>query len=422
MFRRPALAARASVALAVGLLALLASSSVASSTPSAPSEGAVDTYVVVLRDSVGSAGATAARHADRLDADVVGVYSQAIKGYTAELSEADVAQLRADPAVAFVERDRMLHITQTGTAIPTGVRRINANRNANIDIDGVDDRRIDVDVAIIDTGVSAHSDLNVVARVNCSSGVCVSGGSDANGHGTHVAGTVAAIDNATGVVGVAPGARIHSVRVCNAFGQCSLSAIIAGVNYVTARAGTIEAVNVSLGGPGSSSALNNALTNSVNAGVVYAVAAGNSNQNASGFFPASHPDVITVSAIADSDGLAGGTGGAPSCRPADRDDFKATFSNFGTTVEVAAPGVCIRSTWNNGGFNTISGTSMATPHVTGAAALLASAHRDPTNRTQALAIRSRIMSTGNSGWTDTSNDGELEPLLDVGSAAAYPGP
>jgi subtilisin len=420
MFRTPAPLARTFAALAVGLLALSATSATAASSPA--SEGATDTYVVVLRDSVGSVGTVASRQADRVGADLVGVYSQAIKGYTAEMSAADAARLRSDPNVAFVERDQMLHITQTGPAVPTGVRRINAPANPNIDIDGVDDNRINVDVAIIDTGVSAHSDLNVVARVNCSTGVCVTGGTDANGHGTHVAGTVAAIDNATGVVGVAPGARIHSVRVCNVFGQCSLSAIIAGVNYVTARASTIEVVNVSLGGPGSSGALNTALTNSVNAGVVYAVAAGNSNQNASGFFPASHPDVITVSAIADSDGLAGGTGGAPSCRTGERDDFKATFSNYGATVEVAAPGVCIRSTWNNGGFNTISGTSMATPHVTGAAALLASGPRDPTNRTQALAIRSRIIATGNGGWTDTSPDGIKEPLLDVGSSSSYPGP
>ena len=426
MFRKPALTARTLVALAVGIVALLASSAAAGSAParsSSPgSEGAVDTYVVVLKGSVGSPAATAERHADQVGADVVAVYSQAIKAYTAELSAADVAVLRADSSVLHVERDQILHTMQTGPAVPTGVRRINAHTNPNIDIDGVDDARINVDVAVIDTGVAAHSDLNVVARVNCSSGSCVSGGTDANGHGTHVAGTVAAIDNSTGVVGVAPGARIHSVRVCNAFGQCSLSAIIAGVNYVTARASTIEVVNVSLGGPGSSSALNTAITNSVNAGVVYAVAAGNSNQNTSGFFPASHPDVISVSALSDSDGLAGGTGGAPTCRSGERDDYKATFSNYGTTVEVAAPGVCIRSTWNNGGYNTISGTSMASPHVAGAAALLASAHRDPTNRTQALAIRTRIMQTGNSGWTDTSGDGELEPLINVGNASSYPGP
>jgi subtilisin family serine protease len=296
--------------------------------------------------------------------------------------------------------------------VPTGIRRVFAPDNPTTDIDGQDDARIDVDVAVIDTGIARHPELNVVARANCTFGFCFGGGNDLNGHGTHVAGTIAAIDNGVGVVGVAPGARLHSVQVCTPVGSCLTSAIIAGVNYVTARAGTIEVVNVSLGGPGSSAALSQAITNSVNAGVVYSVAAGNDSADAAGFSPASHPDVITVSAMADSDGQPGGLGGSTACR-ASQDDVRADFSNFGATVEVTAPGVCILSTWNDGAYNTISGTSMATPHVTGATALLARGPNDPTSRADVMEIRQRIIDTGNFGWTDNSGDGVQEPLLDV---------
>lgn len=413
-------ATRAPMALALAVAALLATSFAASAAPP-PEDTTEATYIVVLKQSVASPKATATRHADRFGAQVKGVYSHALKGYTARLTAAEAAALRSDASVASVEADRILHIAQTPQTVPTGIRRIFADDNPNLDIDGVDDVRIDVDVAVIDTGSGPHSDLDVTTRANCTSGVCTTGtGNDDNGHGTHVAGTIGAIDNGQFVVGVAPGARLHSVKVCNAAGQCPNSAIVAGVDYVTARASTIEVANMSLGGPGTNTTLANAITASVNAGVVYAVAAGNNNQNASGFSPANHPDVITVSAMADSDGNPGGTGGPPSCRPVNTDDTKADFSNFGTSVEVTAPGVCILSTWLNGGTNTISGTSMASPHVAGAAAILTSGTRDPTNRTQALAIRTQIVSAGNAGWTDTSGDGVKEPLLDVHDPALFP--
>jgi subtilisin family serine protease len=376
-------------------------------------------YIVVLRESAGAPRTVARQHADEYDAQVSGVYSHAIDGYAAEMTAAEAAEVRSDPDVAYVQADLMLEVS--AQPVPTGIQRAFADDNANLDIDGVDDQRIDVDVAVIDTGVANHPDLDVASRADCSTGVCVSGtGLDDNGHGTHVAGTVGAIDNDTGVVGMAPGARIHSVKVCNAAGQCPNSAIVAGVDYVTARAGTIEVVNMSLGGPGTNTSLAQAITRSVNAGVVYAVAAGNEGQNAAGFSPANHPDVVTVSALADSDGSAGGTGGAPSCRPQNQDDTLADFSNFGTVVEVAAPGVCITSTSNTGGLATFSGTSMASPHVAGAAAVLASGANDPTTRAQVLAVRQQIVSTGNSNWTDDSGDGVKEPLLDVHDAALFP--
>jgi len=417
-----ALVPRLVVVAALTASMVLATSSASSGAQASREAGAAaieHPYIVVLNSTTASPRTVADRHAGRYGAHVKGVWSHALKGYSADMTTAEAAQLQTDPNVALVEPDRVLHINPQ--TIPTGVRRIFANTNPNLDIDGVDDVRVDVDVAVIDSGTMAHPDLNVVSRANCSTGTCVTGsGNDDNGHGTHVSGTIGALDNDIGVVGVAPGARLHSVKVCNAAGQCPNSAIVAGVDYVTARASTIEVANMSLGGPGTNTALAQAITRSVNAGVVYAVAAGNDHQNAAGFSPANHPDVITVSALADSNGTPGGGGGAPSCRPTSQDDVLADFSNFGTSVEVAAPGVCILSTWNNGAYNTISGTSMASPHVAGAAAILASGTRDPQNRTDVLAIRQRIVSTGNFNWTDNSGDGVKEPLLDVHDATQFP--
>ena len=427
MVRTHRSASRAPARLALAALTLLASSLAAGATPASGSGAASAdahaeaTYIVVLKPTVTSPAATASRHRATFGADISGVYSHALKGYTADMTAAEVTRLRTDDSVAYVEKDRILHLDQTPQTKPTGIQRIFADDNPNLDIDGTDDVRIDVDVAVIDSGVMAHTDLNVVSRANCTTGVCQTGtGNDDNGHGTHVAGSIGAIDNGTGVVGVAPGARIHSVKVCTASGSCPNSAIVAGVDYVTARASTIEVANMSLGGPGTNTPLAQAITRAVNGGVVVVVAAGNNAANASGYSPANHPDVITVSALADSDGNPGGTGPALACRPTSTDDVLADFSNFGTVVEVAAPGVCILSTWNNGAYNTISGTSMASPHVAGAAGVLTSGTRDPTNRTQVLAIRSQIVSSGNLNWTDDSGDGVKEPLLDVHDATKFP--
>jgi subtilisin family serine protease len=414
MSRRRLSGTRLPVAVALVALALLAPSISASAAPAPAGGGGVARYIVGLDDDAGSAAVVAADHTG-LGAQVEHVFRHALNGYTAMLTPAEAARLEADDRVAFVERDRAIQLQ--AQTVPTGIRRAFVDENPIPDIDGVDDVRIDVDVAVIDSGVANHSELSVASRADCSSGLlCLSGtGGDGNGHGTHVAGTIGAIDNGSGVVGVAPGARIHSVRVCNAAGSCLISAMVLGVDYVTARASTIEVANMSLGGTGSSPSLDRAITRSVDAGVVHVVAAGNSRRDAAGFIPANHPDVITVSALADSDGEPGGAGGRPTCRPQSRDDVLADFSNFGRVVEVAAPGVCILSTWRDGGYNTISGTSMATPHVTGAAALLARGPNDPTDRSDVMAIRQRIIAEGNSNWTDDSGDGVKEPLLDVSS-------
>jgi len=154
-----------------------------------------------------------------------------------------------------------------------------------------------------------------------------------------------------------------------------------------------------------------AISTAVDHGVVVVVAAGNDHIDSSRFFPANQPDAITVSAVADFDGVPGGT--AKSTCMKGSDDTLAPFSNFGSPVDVAAPGECIYSTWPGGGYAMDSGTSMAAPHVTGAAALLAMGTHKPKNRADVLAIVDRIRSTGNKAWTDNSGDGRKEPLLDA---------
>ena len=372
-------------------------------------------YIVVLQPGVDAAGLAIARGAvpDH-------VYSHALNGFAAPLGPTQLAALRADPRVVSVEQDQLVSIA--GQETPTGIQRIFAAGNGNIDIDGVDDLRVDVDVAVIDTGIDAsHPDLNVFRSTNCSGGSplkmsCGDGGSDDNGHGTHVGGTIGALDNGIGVVGVAPGARLWAVKVLNSSGSGYMSWIVAGIDYVAANSASIEVANMSLGCECDSAAMDTAIANAVSKGVVFAVAAGNSDKNASTFSPAKHPDVVTVSALADFNGQAGG-GAASTCRP-DQDDTLADFSNFGSVVEIAAPGVCIVSTVPGGGYATYSGTSMASPHAAGAAALIAS-RDNPANKSDVLAIRASLVNAGNLDWTDDSGDGITEPLLDVSSTSLF---
>ncbi len=376
-------------------------------------------YIVVLNDGV-DAAAAADDHAAAFGARVTHVYEDALKGYAATFSSRAAAEIANDPRVDWVQTDGPVQtFAQT---LPTGINRVDGELSTTAKIDGTDDR-VNVDVAVIDTGIDLdHPDLNVYRSTNCSGGSpfkksCGTGGDDDNGHGSHVAGSVAALDNGIGVVGAAPGARLWAVKVLNSQGSGYQSWIVAGIDYVAANSAEIEVANMSLGGGGSddgncgnsnNDAEHKAICNAVAKGVTFAVAAGNSDEDSAKSVPAAYDEVITVSALADFDGLTGGLGSA-TCR-SDVDDTFANFSNWGLDVDIIAPGVCINSTWMNGGYNTISGTSMASPHVAGAAAL----YKAKNPSASPAAVRDALIVNGGTDWNNL-DDGDLikEPLLNV---------
>jgi len=357
--------------------------------------GGLQRYIVVLNDGVSSSGDVAQGHARRYGARITDVYKYALKGYAARIPEQGLSAIRQDPRVDFVEPDRVQHaFALDNPELPTGIDRIEGDQSSARSGDHTG--TVDVDIAVLDTGIQKnHPDLNVVGGHNCTLGSTGAYG-DGNGHGTHVAGTAAAKDNGSGVVGVAPGARLWSMKVLDSSGIGFTSWIVCGIDQVTkhnkeAGLEDIEVANMSLGGSGGDStcggsdSYHNAICRSVNKnraygnypGTTYAVAAGNSSTNLKGSRPATYDEVLTVTAVADFNGAPSPTvadRAAATCR-SDVDDTAANFSNF-TTVghadaghTIAAPGVCIKSTWKGGTYNTISGTSMATPHMTGTAAL-----------------------------------------------------
>lgn len=389
-----------------------------------------DRVTVIVTLDAGADSEAAARHsANRFGGEVGFVYRHALRGFTLTLPEQAVAGLQRSPGVMTVEPDFVVHATQVGSQpVPTGVDRVEADLNPPAS-------PVPIDIAIIDTGIwygtnangslRSHQDLNLKYLTDCTSAIfypifggCTAGGQDDNGHGTHVAGIAAAYDNAIGSIGTAPGATLWSFKVLGADGTGTGGAIIAAIDLVAANANQIEVANMSLGFAGSSAAIDTAITNAVNAGVVFVAAAGNDAADAAGFSPASHPDVITVSALADFDGKPGGLG-TPTCRQ-DQDDTLADFSNYGSLVEIMAPGVCIFSTHLNDGYAAFSGTSMASPAVAGAAArYLARIGLDPVNRTQVLGVRSALVeagapASGQCGWTG-DRDSFPEPLLFLNS-------
>jgi subtilisin len=404
-------------ALSVSLiLALLLFSHWLQAAPPAGSPRVIpEHYIVVFKDDVDT-DVTADDFKGRFKGMTMGFrYRHALRGMSAKMPQAIRDKLAADPRVAYIESDVIVSIN--AQTLPTGIDRIDADLDPAAKIDGINDV-MDVDIAIMDTGIDLdHPDLNVFRYAYCKlqgrfNYNCVendSGANDGNSHGTHVAGTAAAIDNGSGVVGVAPGARLWAVKVLENSGSGSGSQIIAGIDYVTQHADEIEVANMSLTGSGSFQALDDAIEGAVNAGVVFTLAAGNDSKDVSLAFPAGNPHAITVSALEENDGKPGGLSGTS------WDDTFAYFSNYGSGVDIMAPGRNILSTVPGGGLGTKSGTSMAAPHVAGAVALYLAQNpgASPATVKAALLAGGDITPCANStdGTCADDPDGIQEPLL-----------
>lgn len=387
------LSKRLSLPLMVFALALGAPVAAGAATPVAGQ------YIVVLKD--GSSGrSVAAEHSRSAGARVLHTYDSALHGYAAKLSDAGLAKVKADPRVASVTQD-VSGKPITAQMLPTGVNRIDADMDTQVAGDGTG--AVDGAVAVMDTGIdTAHPDLTVAGGVNCvgtkstyNDGTI----SDQYGHGTHVAGIIGAKDDGVGVVGVAPGVRLYSVRNLDSRATGTLSMQLCGIDWITNNGPAlgIKVVNSSQvmltakpddGNCGYSNGdvAHQAICRSIAAGITWVFGAGNNGSvpftNGAG---PNYPEVLTVAGIADSNGIPNvGSKSTFSCTqvigssskskppPPETDDKYASYSSYASTTiasqvshTVAAPGHCIWSTFMGGTYGYMNGTSMASPHGAG---------------------------------------------------------
>ncbi|MPZ70641.1 MAG: S8 family serine peptidase [Actinobacteria bacterium] len=344
-------------------------------------------YIVVFDKSVsGKSLKSAGRNVQAQGGQIHYRYNSAIKGFAATLSKQQVESLRKDSRVSFIEADHRIRLSATQSPATWGLDRIDQralplSNSYTYNVTGAG-----VKAYIIDTGMRlTHNEFGGRA---VSGYDAIDGGSadDCNGHGTHVAGTVGG-----STYGVAKGVSLVAVRVLNCAGSGTNSQVIAGINWVTSdhAAGQPAVANMSLGG-GASSAIDTAVSNSIADGVTYAVAAGNDNANACNGSPSRVASAITVGSTTST-------------------DARSSFSNYGTCLDIFAPGSSITSSWytSNTATNTISGTSMATPHVTGVAALALQASPGASPAT----VTNTIVSTATTNVVGSPGSGSPNRLL-----------
>ncbi|MCX4674561.1 S8 family peptidase [Streptomyces sp. NBC_01433] len=354
-------------------------------------------YIVTFDESAADAGSARGKAlAKKYGAEIKKTYRSALNGYAVELSAAEARKFAADPAVASVVQNRTFTVSGTQPSPPSwGLDRIDQKTlPLNQSYTYPDKAGEGVTAYIIDTGVRiSHSDFGGRAANGYDAIDNDNTAQDGHGHGTHVAGTVAGTAH-----GVAKKAKIVGVRVLNNSGSGTTAQVVAGIDWVTANAVKPAVANMSLGG-GADSVLDTAVRNSIASGITYAVAAGNESTDASTKSPARVGEAITVGSTTNT-------------------DARSSFSNYGSIVDIFAPGSSITSSWNtnDSATNTISGTSMASPHVAGAAALYLADHPGETP----AQVSAGLVAAASTGVVTNPGTGSPNRLLNVGTGTTTP--
>jgi len=366
-------------ALLVAGAALLGAAPAAAAAPPAPATP----QIVVLEDGADAPARAIDRMARSYGIKLKHRYDRVLDGFAAELTAEQVAGLEAEPAVAFIEKDAVV-ASAAGLSVPVaagetvqpGIRRVGG-------VAGTLTRAAAAPVAVLDSGLDlANADLVARAGTNC-----VKPGAspqDDSGHGTNVGGIVGARNSGAGVTGVAPGTPLYAVKVLSKSGTGTVSQILCGINWVTANAAAlgIRVANMSITGAGlddgacgnaNGDSWHKAICASTAAGITWVAAAGNAAVGFEKTIPAAYREVLTVTAMSDTDGLPGAAGKAPACKKGEADDRSGSYSNYAATAAaaahaIAAPGTCVVSAKLGGGTSTYYGTSQAAPHAAGAAA------------------------------------------------------
>ncbi|MFI1395226.1 S8 family peptidase [Streptomyces sp. NPDC020681] len=397
----------AASAIAVAALTIGATSALTATAAEPAPEGVIQnagapgvikgSYIVTLRESAADAGSKKGKAlAATYGAKIKKTFNAALNGYSVQLTEAQAKKFAADPAVVSVSQNRVFKATATQPNPPSwGIDRIDQRAlPLNQSYTYPDTAGEGVTAYIIDTGVRiTHSDFGGRASYGYDAIDNDNTAQDGNGHGTHVAGTVAGTAH-----GVAKKAKIVGVRVLDNSGSGTTEQVVAGIDWVTQNAVKPAVANMSLGG-GVDTVLDAAVRNSIASGVTYAVAAGNDGANASNYSPARVAEAITVGSTTSTDG-------------------RSSFSNYGSILDIFAPGSSIKSSWNTSdtATNTISGTSMATPHVAGAAALYLAGNKTATP----AQVSTALTTAATTGAVGTPGSGSPNRLLYVGSTDTPP--
>ncbi|MFC0106965.1 S8 family peptidase [Kibdelosporangium aridum] len=388
----------ATTALALTIAVAQPASAAVGQVLGADRAGAIkDSYIVQIKDSA-SPKARSAQTARELTAKYGGqvkvAWQHALNGFAVTMTADEARRMAADPRIDYVQQDAVVSIADTQPNPPSwGLDRIDQRDRPLDNSYTYNTTASNVHVYVLDTGIRiSHSTFG--GRATWGFNAIDTNNTDCNGHGTHVAGTIGGSQ-----YGVAKGAQLVAVKVLNCQGSGSFAQVVNGINWVTQNAVKPAVANMSLGAAGSDTATENAVRNSIASGVTYAIASGNSNQNACNFTPAKVAEAITVNA-------------------SDINDARASFSNFGTCTDIFGPGVNITSAWitNDTATNTISGTSMATPHVAGGAALWLADHPNDS----AAAVQTALIN--NSSPNKISNPGTGSPNRLLFTNVGDPGP